>query len=146
MTAHNTSASMPAAAAPPVPRILVADDSADMRALIAEVLTDQGYHVATAASGSRALALMNEDPPDLLITDLMMPGMNGIALRALMLRRPHLAPIRVIVLSAYWRRPRETLDVAAVLTKPLNIDRLLETVRRMTDPAADGDGHAPHGG
>ena len=145
MTAHNRSASTPAAAGPPVPRIVVADDSAHMRALITDVLTDQGYHVTAAASGARALALMNEDPPDLLITDLMMPGMNGIALRALMLRRPHLASVRVVVLSAYWRRPSETLDVAAVLTKPINIDRLLETVRRLTAPATDGDGHGPQG-
>lgn len=141
MTGQHSSASSPTTGAPPaLRRILVVDDSEHMRSLLSDVLTEHGYLVTTAASGARALALMNENPPDLLITDLMMPGMNGFALRSLMLRRPQLASIRVIVLSAYWRRPKETLDVAAVLTKPLNIDRLLETVQRLTEQSTDGDG------
>jgi CheY-like chemotaxis protein len=130
MTTRTASAS-PAEEAPR-PRILVADDSSEMRALLNDLLVAEGYEVTTAASGARALSLMTDDPPDLLITDLLMPGMTGFALRALMLRRPDLAAIRVVVLSAYWHRPSETLDVAAVLTKPLNIDVLLDTVRRLT--------------
>lgn len=118
-------------------KVLVADDSADMRALLSDILTEEGYEVTTAASGARALSLMTERPPDLLITDLLMPGMSGFALRSLMLRRPDLQSVRVVVLSAYWHRPSETLDVAAVLEKPLNIDRLLETVRRLTGSRAE---------
>ena len=105
--------------------------------MLSDILTGEGYEVTAAASGAKALSLMNDDPPDLLITDLLMPGMSGFSLRSLMLRRPDLARVRVIVLSAFWHRPRETLDVAAVLEKPLNIDRLLETVRRLTNPTAD---------
>jgi CheY-like chemotaxis protein len=48
--------------------------------------------------------------PDLVITDLFMPGMSGFSLRASMLQRPDLAAIPVIVLTAYWQRPGETLD------------------------------------
>jgi len=113
------------------PLVVVADDSSDMRSLIKEVLEGDGYEVIPAASGARALTEMTARRPDLLITDLLMPGMTGFILRGLMLRRPELASIPVIILSAYRHRPSDTLDVAEVLTKPLNIDRLIEVVRRL---------------
>jgi CheY-like chemotaxis protein len=114
------------------PFVLIADDSVEMRALLVEILTDAGYEVRAVPSGGRAFAEMSQRVPDLLITDLMMPGMNGFSLRAEMLRRTELASVPVIVLSAYWHRPSETLEVNEILPKPLNIDRLLESVRRLT--------------
>lgn len=111
------------------PHILVADDSAAMREVLDEVLTSAGYAVRTASSGARALEAMTGQRPDLVITDLLMPGMSGFSLRAAMLRRPDLASIPVIILSGYWQRPGETLDAAEVLTKPLSIDQLLTCVR-----------------
>ena len=113
------------------PLVLVADDSPDMRSLIKEVLDNEGYEMITVASGARALSEMTARLPDLLITDLLMPGMTGFSLRTLMLRRPELATVPVVILSAYWHRPNETLEVAEVLTKPLNIDRLVDVVRRL---------------
>lgn len=120
--------------APDRPYVLVVDDSPDMRSLLSEILEPRGYEVAAAASSGGALALMTKRIPDLVITDLMMPGMSGISLRAHMLRRADLAAVPVIVLSAYWRRPGETLDAVAVLTKPVNLDRLLESVERALAP------------
>jgi len=113
------------------PFVLVAEDSPDMRGLLTEVLEAEGCEVLAVGSGGRALSEMVQRPPDLLITDLFMPGMTGFTLRSLMLKRPALARIPVIVLSAYWHRPSETLEVADVLTKPLNVDRLIEAVRRL---------------
>lgn len=138
MTTHPVDvASEPSAGTEPAQRyVLVADDSPEMCGLLAELLEYEGYEVQTVGSGGRALTEMTARPPDLLITDLFMPGMSGFSLRALMLRRPELASVPVIVLSAYWHRPSETLEVADVLTKPLNIDRLLDSVRRLL--AADG--------
>lgn len=112
------------------PFILVVDDSADMRTLLREVLEPRGYEVQTAGSSGSALSLMNQRVPDLVITDLMMPGMSGFSLRSLMLRRAELAAVPVIILSGYWARPGETLDAVAVLTKPVNLDRLIENVER----------------
>lgn len=120
---------VPAAAARP--RILVVDDSPDMRDILRQVLVPAGYDVVSVASGARALAHMSSDAPDVVITDLLMPGMSGFTLRAAMLRRPELARIPVIILSGYWQRPSETLEAAAVLPKPLNIDLLLSTVSRL---------------
>ncbi len=121
------------------PLVLVADDSAEMCSLIREVLEGEGYEVITVGSGGRALREMSSRRPDLLITDLLMPGMSGFSLRTLMLRRRDLADIPVIVLSAYWHRPSETLDVVEVLTKPINVDRLIESVRR----SVGGPGELP---
>lgn len=110
--------------------VLVVDDSPEMRALIGDVLTDEGFEVLTAASGDRALRLMSERRPDLVITDLLMPGMNGFTLRGEMLHHADLAHVPVIVLSAFWQRPSETLDVVDVIAKPLDLDRLLSAVGR----------------
>jgi len=118
------------------PLVLVADDSAEMRALIRDVLEREGYEVIAVGSGGQALREMSSRRPDLVITDLLMPGMSGFSLRALMLRRADLADIPVIVLSAYWHRPGETLDVVDVLTKPIGVDRLIQSVRRATGEIA----------
>lgn len=120
-------------AAPHRPLILAVDDSADMRFLLADVLVPSGYEVVGVPSAARALSLMTERRPDLVITDLLMPGMSGFSLRSAMLKRPDLAGIPVIILSGYWQRPSETLEASAVLTKPLNVDRLLECVRRLVE-------------
>lgn len=113
------------------PSVLVVDDSEEMRQLLEDVLTERGYRVTTAPSAARALELLASERPDLIVTDLLMPGMSGFSLRSLMLRRPELSTIPVVVVSAYWRRPSETLDVVEVLGKPLNVDRLLEVVQRV---------------
>jgi CheY-like chemotaxis protein len=127
-----TSSETPVVSPIRAPLVLVADDSAEMRELIREVLAREGYEVITVGSGGRALREMSNRRPDLVITDLLMPGMSGFSLRTLMLRRADLADIPVIVLSAYWHRPSETLDVADVLTKPISTDRLIASVRRST--------------
>lgn len=115
------------------PLIFAVDDSADMRHLLGDVLAPSGYEVVGVPTAARALALMTERRPDLVITDLLMPGMSGFSLRSAMLKRPDLAGIPVIILSGYWHRPSETLEASAVLTKPLNIDRLLDCVRRLLE-------------
>jgi CheY-like chemotaxis protein len=134
MSAQPPATSSETPVVPPIraPLVLVADDSAEMRELIREVLVREGYEVITVGSGGRALREMSIRRPDLVITDLLMPGMSGFSLRTLMLRRADLAEIPVIVLSAYWHRPSETLDVADVLTKPISTDRLIASVRRST--------------
>lgn len=106
-----------------------------MRDVLHEILVSAGYDVVDASSGARALEAMTERAPDLVITDLLMPGMSGFSLRAAMLRRPDLAHVPVIVLSGYWQRPGETLEAVEALPKPLSVDRLLASVRRATNGA-----------
>src|SRR5262245_43734771 len=61
-------------------RILVVDDEANARTALAELLRDEGYAVETAADGFKALPKLDELAPDLVLTDLKMPGMDGIEL------------------------------------------------------------------
>jgi CheY-like chemotaxis protein len=124
--------------------ILVVDDSAHIRELLAEVLRPRGYEVLSAASSGAALSIMAERVPDLVVTDLMMPGMSGFSLRSLMLRRAELAAVPVIVLSAYWARPGETLDAVAALPKPVNLDRLIDLVERTLAGSTTGRAARPH--
>jgi CheY-like chemotaxis protein len=123
--------------------ILVVDDSIDMRDLLQDVLEAAGYEVTCCASGARALEVLASRRPDLVITDLLMPGMSGFSFRAAMLRRPDLATIPVVILSAYWQRPGETLDAAEALPKPVSIDRLLATVARLTVQPNESPESAP---
>lgn len=115
---------------------MIVDDSPAMRDVLCEVLESAGWQVTTAATGERALRLMTANPPDVVLVDLLMPGMSGFTLRSRMLGDPMLAGIPVIVLSAYWRRPRETLDAAAVLRKPLDIDQLMATLEAVCGPGS----------
>jgi DNA-binding response OmpR family regulator len=116
--------------------VVVVDDSTDMRELLADVLERAGWEVRTAGTGDRALRLMRERRPDAVITDLLMPGMSGVELRGTMLRDAALARIPVVVLSAYWARPGETLEAFDILPKPLSIDRLLAVMDRLRATAA----------
>ena len=69
------------------------------------------------------MSLAGADPPP-------SSSSSGFSLWSEMLRRPDLADVPVIVLSAFWRRPGETLDAFAAFPKPLNVERLIDAVRR----------------
>lgn len=79
--------------------ILVVDDEDSVRIMLARLLRMQGYQVVQAASASQALALLAEEEPDLVITDVVMPGESGIELRRAIAKRwPNLP---AIVASGY---------------------------------------------
>jgi CheY-like chemotaxis protein len=124
--------------APARPHVLVVDDAPSVRELLEDVLVPRGCEVTSVGSGRRALALMREHRPDLVIIDLLMPEMNGFQLRAAMLGDPELADIPTIVLSAWWHRPPETLEAIDVLPKPMNLDHLIAAVERALDGADAG--------
>ncbi len=81
-------------------RVVVADDNADMRAYIRRLLEDAGYEVVTVTSARAALAMCQRSPPDVLLSDIMMPGMNGIALLQHIRANSTTASLPVILLSA----------------------------------------------
>ena len=81
------------------PRILVVDDSADMRGYVRRLLAGQ-YRVETAADGREALEAVRRDPPDLVLTDVMMPGVDGFALLAALREDAATRALPVILLSA----------------------------------------------
>ena len=60
-------------------KILIVDDEANARAALSEILHDEGYQTETAADGFKALGKLEEFSPDVILTDLKMPGLDGIA-------------------------------------------------------------------
>jgi CheY-like chemotaxis protein len=118
-----------------VSRILVVDDEPSLVDVLAALLTDEGHTVQTANDGRLALEVMADELPDLLITDVMMPRLDGWGLLAAVRERTPALP--VIVISAVDRRQaRERkifmTDHTVFLRKPFDIDALLTLVERLT--------------
>lgn len=116
----------------PRPRILVADDISLNRLILAGIL-GEAYEMAEAADGTELLQLASDNPPDLVILDLMMPGMDGIETLRRLRQNPYTADIPVIFMSASDdpAEKQECLDAGgcAVLGKPIGAAELLKTVR-----------------
>ena len=111
-------------------RILIVDDERQILRMLRMALQSSGYEVASATNGLEALEKMKEQPPDLIITDLAMPEMNGVELTHAVRRQ---GDTPVIVLSV---RDGEAMKVRALdegaddyVTKPFNMPELLARVR-----------------
>lgn len=81
------------------PRVLIADDNADMRQYLVRLLSD-AYRVEAVADGVQALAAVQHQPPDLIVSDIMMPRMDGFGLLREIRADPRLAQLPIILLSA----------------------------------------------
>lgn len=130
------------------PRILVIDDSAAMRRLIRTALEGKGHVVVEAVSGREALAVLQAttgDPADLIITDLYMPGLDGLSLVRLIrrLEAHRLTPILVLTAecSDVMQRRGRAAGATAWLLKPFYGDQLCRAVSHALDaalPSRDG--------
>jgi two-component system KDP operon response regulator KdpE len=111
-------------------RVLVVDDEPQITRVLKTVLTSQGYQVRTAAEGESALSSLDEWHPELVITDLYMPRMNGVEL-CRRIRAVSTVPIIVLSVKGEERTKVEALDSGAddYVTKPFGTDELLARVR-----------------
>src|SRR5436853_4120743 len=111
-------------------RVLVVDDEPQITRVLRTVLTSQGYQVRTAAEGEAALENFAEWRPELVITDLYMPHMDGVEL-CRRIRAVSAVPIIVLSVKGEERTKVEALDSGAddYVTKPFGIDELLARVR-----------------
>jgi DNA-binding NtrC family response regulator len=111
--------------------VLVVDDEANARTALAELLRDEGYRVETAADGFKALGKIEEGCPDLVLTDLKMPGMDGLELMR-KLRAQHEEV--VVVMTAFGAVDTAVAAMkegaADYLTKPVNITELVLVLAR----------------
>src|SRR3990170_427146 len=119
--------------APAQGRILVVDDEADVRSLLSRVLRDAGYSVDTADDGGEALARLEANRPDLVLLDLMMPGVDGWGVLAELRKEPSPPPVVLVTASAdpatFGRGVRE--GVAGYIAKPFRFRDLLSTCERV---------------
>jgi two-component system, OmpR family, KDP operon response regulator KdpE len=111
-------------------RILVIDDESQITRVLRAALTAQGYDVRTANDPDEGLRLFRDWPPDLVITDLMMPGMSGVEVTRT-IRSRSVTPVLVLSVREHERSKVEALDAGAddYVTKPFSIQELLARVR-----------------
>lgn len=112
------------------PRILVVDDEPQLTRVLRTGLKSHGYDVRTAADGLSGFETFKDWRPDLVITDLAMPSMNGLELCR---KLREISPVPIIILSAKGEEKTkvEALDIGAddFVTKPFGIDELLARIR-----------------
>jgi two-component system, OmpR family, KDP operon response regulator KdpE len=120
-------------------RILIADDEPQITRVLRTGLTTRGYDVRVAADGESALDTFNDWRPDLVVTDLSMPNMNGLEL-CRRLRLISQIPIIVLSVKGEERAKVEALDAGAddYVTKPFGIEELLARVRATLRRASSG--------
>jgi signal transduction histidine kinase/CheY-like chemotaxis protein len=100
-------------------RVLVVDDDVEARIMLTRILKDEQIEVEVAKSGDEAMALITQSPPDLVLLDLMMPGMSGFEMAARLRARPETARIPVMIVSA------KELTAEDVMTLGDNVQRLV---------------------
>jgi two-component system KDP operon response regulator KdpE len=111
-------------------RILVIDDEPQITRVLRAALSAQGYDVRTANDPEEGLQVFKEWPPDLVVTDLMMPGLSGVDVtRAIRTRSP--TPVIILSVRDHERSKVEALDAGAddYVTKPFSIQELIARVR-----------------
>jgi CheY-like chemotaxis protein len=114
-------------------RILVIDDDESIRDFTHTALAAAGYDVVEAADGATALDLLGSLRPDVILLDMLMPGMDGWAFAAAYRQRPgpH-APIVVITAARDAAARADQIDAAGVLAKPFRVEALVSCVNEIT--------------
>jgi len=112
-------------------RILIIEDELPMRTALHDVLTGEGYRVLTAPDGTTGLAKALEEKPDLLLLDIMLPGIDGYALCAELRRLSNPVPILMLTAKGQVEDRVSGLDAGAddYLVKPFSTEELLARVR-----------------
>ncbi|MFW6296478.1 MAG: response regulator [Halothece sp.] len=116
--------------------ILVAEDSQTQRHMIADMLKKKQYSVVTANNGKDALEKISQVSPDLIITDVIMPEMNGYEVLRRLRSNPKTQQIPVIFCSSkatqvdiYWGLKQ---GADAYISKPFQVQELLDTIKKLT--------------
>ena len=109
-------------------RILIAEDNAEIRALVSSILVEEGHKVSVAQNGQQALDMMLEDTPDVLLLDIMMPHMDGYTVLKEIKSSGIRESMKIMILTAKtsesdWVRGYK-LGADAYVTKPFDIDEL----------------------
>ncbi|KPV54304.1 hypothetical protein SE17_04570 [Kouleothrix aurantiaca] len=114
-------------------QILVIDDDADQSSILADLLSAQGHSVLLAGSGREGLALAQDHLPDLILLDVMMPGMDGFAVCEALRANPQIAEVNILMMTALEDRASRLRGIGAgadeFLTKPLDHMELSLRVR-----------------
>jgi CheY-like chemotaxis protein len=113
------------------PRILLVDDNTVVRDMLVDLVASLGYRADAAASGAEALELFDRGQYGMVLTDLLMPGMNGWDLLAAVRQRDANMPVIVITGSPVGGDPRALQPGVAVVKKPVDVTTLDATIKQM---------------
>jgi DNA-binding response OmpR family regulator len=129
-------------------RVLVVDDEPMVRDTLRQVLTDEGYVVDVAVDGSDALQHVKAARPDVILLDLMMPGMNGRQFLQALRDDPAYQSVPVLIMTAVHGLEvnRASIGASEVVEKPFDVDALLNKVALAVYRSRDADrlAHAPY--
>ena len=122
-------------------RILIAEDNAEIRALVSSILIEEGHKVTVAQNGQQALDMMLDDAPDVLVLDIMMPQMDGYTVLKELKNSGIRDSMKILVLTAKtsesdWVRGYK-LGADAYVTKPFDIDELTRHVEELLSMTKD---------
>ena len=110
--------------------ILIVEDEKPVRDLLEMLLDDAGYRVVVATHGGQALELVEQEPPDLVISDVMMPMVGGAELCRRLKRDASTRQIPIILMSAAGRQVAHDIEADAFIDKPFDIAAMETLVRR----------------
>jgi CheY-like chemotaxis protein len=117
-------------------KIVVVDDDAKVIILVEKVLTELGFRVFSAGEGKKALELVKQEKPVLLISDILQPGIDGVGLCQAIKEDPQLEDIKVILMSGVYKETslkREIMGATpdAFIEKPLEVQALKDLVEKI---------------
>ncbi len=120
-------------------KILVVEDNADMMELLTFNLKKAGFAIGTAANGIEALKKARSVSPDLILLDLMLPELDGLAVCEILRRDPATSTIPIIIVTALSSQLARLVGLAGgsndYITKPFNFKHLLSRVEEILYPA-----------
>jgi DNA-binding response OmpR family regulator len=126
------------------PKVLVVDDESDMVELVSFNLKSEGYDVISASNGLEALNQAREALPDLIVLDLMLPELDGLAVCEILHRLPSTAKIPIIMLTAWSSELSRVIGLETgaddYMTKPFSPRELMLRVNRTLRSHAEKDG------
>jgi CheY-like chemotaxis protein len=114
--------------------ILIAEDNQDSQSLLQTILESEGFIVTTASDGEKAIDILQEIKPDILITDLMLPSVSGGDLIRHVRHTAELSRIPIVVISAYgdhYEADALAAGADVVFKKPLDSNALVDAVKRL---------------
>ena len=112
-------------------RLMVVDDDQSTRAMLHTALSLEGYEVCGARDGDEALRLLDRERPEVILTDLIMPGTDGLALCKALRAKPGYENVSIIALTGGEYPEELTGQCDVFLRKPLDIPRLIDTLQQL---------------
>jgi CheY-like chemotaxis protein len=119
-------------------RILIVEDDADARDMLTTLLTGEGFDTLCAEDGQSGLELASSKRPDVILTDVHMPNIDGVAMIRMLRQQPHTKDIPIVVMSAYGSTlMSEAMSAGAngMLNKPAQLSHLVKMIKGLLKAA-----------